>query len=81
MSANVAAKTIGVAGPDKNSGRSRDGHGCRVRQQDLPAGQQRCVGDEHRPRPVTVHEQSGRNLGCGEHGHLDEHEGGQACQG
>ena len=68
-----------VAGTDKHSGRGRDGHGCRIRQQDLPTGQQDRVGDEHRPRPVTVHQESGRDLRYREHAHLDEHEGGQGA--
>ena len=68
-----------VAGTDKHSGRGRDGHGRRIRQQDLPTGQQNRVGDEHRPRPVTVHQESGQDVRHGEHAHLDEHEGGQGA--
>ena len=69
-----------IAGPDQNSRRSGDGHGCRVRQKDLPAGEQDRVGDEHRSRPETVHHQSSRDLRHGEHRHLDEHEGGQGAR-
>ena len=68
-----------IAGADQNSRGGRDGHGRRVCQQELPGGQQHCVGDEHRPRPVPVHQKSRRDLCCREDGHLDEHEGGQGA--